>query len=317
MRGVPAAALAFSALLRACSGTAFTPSPEPHPPPADRVVLTGTDYEKLGARTAPAARATYQAEVRGYGVVLSAAPLAQADANIESAQASVGQSEAVLAHAQALFRTSSVSLEALQAAEKTATANEVQLALAERQEVALYGEAAPWQGPPRDETIVGKISSGGAVVVQATFPLDVHITAVSPRFTLTHLNEELTASSATTSTIWRAPADPTIPGQSFFALVEGSSLSQGERVLVHAPAGEPESGVLIPADAVVIAGPKAWCYVLEAPLTFRRVEVDINRPLNGGYFIPSGVRPGQAVLVKGTGLMLARELGGSAAGASY
>ena len=68
-------------------------------------------------------------------------------------------------------------------------------------------------------------------------------------------------------------------------------------------------GVRIPVEAVIFAQQKAWCYVLDPPRTFRRVAVDLSRPFHGGYFLVSGVRANEPVLVKGAGLLLARELG--------
>lgn len=311
MRILLATAFALPALLKACGDRS-----ELHPPSAHSsrsVVLTQSDYDHIGGKTVPVQEASYQAEIRGYGVVLSAATLAQMDANIGSAAAAVVQSDAALLHAKALYRASSVSLEGLQSAERTATANQVQLALADRQEAALYGENAPWRVQTRDEGIVSRVTAGSAVIVQATFPLDVHFSSAAPTFTLTRLNEEEESPGAATSSVtWRAPADPTIPGISFYGLVDGSDLAQGEHVLVYSPIGDRTNGVIIPAAAIVITGLKAWCYVLEAPLLFKRIEVDLSRPLKGGYFVSSGVRPGQPVLIKGTGLMLARELGSGA-----
>jgi hypothetical protein len=277
------------------------------------VTLTAAQYAHLGAVTEPARAAVYQAQMHGYGTVLSASAIAQSDADIESATAAVLQSRAALDHAQHLFHAdTAVSREALDAAVHLATADEVQLALADRKEASTYGFDAPWRGATRNAELLAKLATGATMVVQATFPLNARFDAVPASFSITRLGETLSSKSLTANTIWRAPSDPTIPGQSYYALVDRGVLGQGEHVLVYAPNGAPMAGVRVPADAVVITAQQAWCYVLTAPLTFARIAVDIDRPFQGGYFVERGIRPGDSVLVKGAGLLLSRELGPTA-----
>jgi hypothetical protein len=276
------------------------------------VVLTSTEYAHLGAKTERARAVSYTPEIHGYGTVLSTTAFAQMDANIESAQAAVLQSGASLERNQHLRRAAkAVSLEALDAAVHQATADEVQLSLADRTEAAMFGAGAPWRGATRNTAMIAKIVAGDTAIVQATFPLDVRFGKMPASFTVMHLSEQKSAANAVSTVIWRAPSDPTIPGQSFYALVDSRDLEQGEHVIVHAPTGVALAGVLIPADAIVIAAQQSWCYVVDAPLTFRRVAVDMERPFGGGYFVTEGVKPNQLVLVKGTGLLLSREFGPS------
>ena len=91
---------------------------------------------------------------------------------------------------------------------------------------------------------------------------------------------------------------------------EAGILSEADRsVLVVAPTGLPLRGVEIPVDAVVLSEDKAWCYVFYAPRTFRRLPIDLDRALDNGYFVDAAIKPNQPIVVKGTGLLLARELG--------
>jgi hypothetical protein len=279
------------------------------------ITLTQSEYSHLGARTELARPATYGPTVHGYGIVLNAATVAQLDADIASASAAVLQSRASLERTRRLYHTANAaSLESLDAAEHEATANNVQLSLADRKEAAMFGADAPWRGPTRNTDILTKLASGAEVIVQATFPLDVRFAAGPISFTLTHLGQEQAHTVASTTIVWRAPSDSTIPGQSFYAIADGRDLEQGEHVLVYAPTGPAIIGVRIPSEAVVITAQQAWCYVVDAPLTFRRVALELSHPFEGGYFIVSGVKPRQPVLVKGTGLLLARELGSSGYG---
>jgi hypothetical protein len=110
--------------------------------------------------------------------------------------------------------------------------------------------------------------------------------------------------------IWSAPADPTIPGKSYFALLAKTDLQPGEHVLVYSPTGPATDGVEIPSGAIVLSQEKTWCYVQTAPGTFRRMMVNMRRTLSHGYF--AELQPGMRVVVKGAGLLLARELGSTA-----
>jgi hypothetical protein len=279
------------------------------------IVLTRAEFAHLGAKTERAHTISYTPEVHGYGTVLSTATFAQMDADIESAQAAILQSGASLNRSRKLHQAANaVSLEALDAAQHQATADEVKLSLADRKEAAAFGPDAPWRGATRNDDMIAKIVSGTTVIVQATFPLDVRFGNTPLLFSVVHLSEQQPTASDSSTVTWRAPSDPTIPGQSFFALVDSHDLEQGEHVIVHAPTGPAESGALVPADAIVIAAQQSWCYVMDAPLTFRRVPVDMSRPFGGGYFVTAGVRPNQPVLVKGTGLLLAREFGSTGYG---
>jgi hypothetical protein len=278
--------------------------------PGSPIALTQDEYAHLGAVTERARAVNYTPQVHGYGTVLSTATFAQMDADIESAQAAVLQSQASFERYRKLHHAANaVSMEALDVVQHQATADSVALALADRKESSAFGATAPWRGPPRDSDLIAKVVSGANVIVQATFPLDTRFGTAPLSFSIEHLSEQHAPVSSGTGVIWRAPADPTIPGQSFFTIIDAHDLEEGEHVVVYAPTGPAVAGARIPAEAVVIAAQQAWCYVLEAPLTFRRVSVDMSRPLDGGYFVTSGVKPNQPVLVKGTGLLLAREFG--------
>jgi hypothetical protein len=109
------------------------------------------------------------------------------------------------------------------------------------------------------------------------------------------------------NTVWDAPADATVPGRSYFALLKGSDAGEGERLLVWAPIGETASGVVIPAAAAVMSEGKYWCYLEKKPGTYVRTEVDTGIPTADGYFVTEGVAAGDKVVVTAAGQLLAKE----------
>jgi len=314
-----AIAAAFLAFVASCSGPA-------NPPPAHMlhsgakhiVVLQPGDEVRLGLSTQPARAQQFVPRVHGYGVIISLGTIGQTDSDIATAQAALNDSQANADRMQKLYDTNvgghAISLQALEAAKHQAASDHAALDLANRKEIATFGEHAPWRSVERNSPIIADITSGRYVLVQATFALDVNFNGLPPSFTISRLNAQPGDPNWTATRIWDGPEDPTIPGRSFFALAESTPLAQGEHVLVYAPTGAPVSGVAISSDAVVLNEDKSWCYVWIAAGTYKRVPIDLSDQLPDGYFVAKGIAPNQPVVIKGAGLLLAHELGAATPG---
>lgn len=295
-------ALALSALTGSASALDAI-----HAKPA--IVLSAEEIAQLGIETAPALRTTFTPQVRGYGVVSNLSTVAQTDSDIRTGQAAVTDSQAALVRATHLFRENAMSEQALFTARHQAASDRAQLELADRKEIATFGAHAPWRGATRDAAILAALTAGTSQIVEATFPLGIVFDGPPATLVITRLDTQDGQKSWTSRLNWDAPADPTIPGRSFYSLVDHSELAQGEHVLVFAPVGAPIDGVRVPSDAVILSEDKPWCYVVVSDHHFRRIQIDLRQQVSGGYFVASGIAPNQRVVVKGTGLLLARELG--------
>jgi hypothetical protein len=275
------------------------------------IALTASDVAHLGLRVTPLKPARYTPRVHGYGVVSDLTALATTDAAVETAAAAARQSQADVQRARALFaQGGAVSKQSVDAAEKQAATDQAALLLAQRQEVVQFGPQLPWRGKNANASILRDLTSGNVVLVRATFPLDAISAAQPLEISVTHLSARQDPVGWTSKRIWSAPADPTIPGRSFFVLISKSDLQSGEHVLVASPIGPTVDGVQIPSDAVVLSEEKTWCYLQIAPGQFQRVQIDLSHPQGSGYFV--NAKPGLSVVVRGSGLLLARELGASA-----
>jgi hypothetical protein len=275
------------------------------------IALTASDIAHLGLRVSPLQPARYTPRVHGYGVVSDLTTLATADAAVETAQAATRQSQADVQRARALFaQGGAVSKQSVDAAEKQAATDQTALLLAQRQEIVQFGPQLPWRGKHADASILRDLTSGSVVLVRATFPLDAIAAVQPPEISVTHLSAQQDPVGWTSKRLWSAPADPTIPGRSFFMLIAKSDLQSGEHVLVSSPIGPTVDGVQVPSDAVVLSEEKTWCYLQIAPGRFQRVQIDLSHPHGSGYFV--NAKPGLSVVVRGSGLLLARELGASA-----
>jgi hypothetical protein len=124
---------------------------------------------------------------------------------------------------------------------------------------------------------------------------------------LTRIGDARGSKSIETIAVWPAPADATMPGKSFYAILKGGDASEGERLIAHAASGAAEDGVVVPYSATIISAGKYWAYIEEKPGLFVRTENDPNMPTEDGYFVKDGIEPGAEVVTASAGLLLARE----------
>lgn len=313
------AALAGLFGLTACSKTA-TDSPNPAPTAAksdkadadkdaaDKLVkLSADDAARMGIVTAKAVATQFTPETEGYAVIVGHDAVAQAVADVGTAEAMSTQSHAALARMEHLAGTAGAeTAEAREAAQRQASADEIAVALAQRKLSSLLGQHAPWaQG---NDATLQEVASGRTRIVRVTFALGA-IKQTPHALRLARLDGPTVQEQWHTHTIWVGPADATMPGRSFLALLPDAAVEEGERLTAWAPAEDAavESGAWVPASAAVAEGGRYWCYLEREAGTFERTPLEINHPLRDGYFV-SDLKPGDPIVTAGAGLLLAREL---------
>jgi hypothetical protein len=277
------------------------------------VTLKPEEVAKAGIKTTPAAASQHAPETTGYAFVITREAFAQAIADLNTAAAVDRQSRAALARSKSLAGTpGAMPVEAQEAAERQATVDHAALTLAERRLSAAYGQNPPWKTNYSSPELAA-LASGEEKLARVTFPLGSLGPGVPATLRLAHIGAASDARSIESHEIWSAPADASVPGRSFFAILKGHDVSEGERLLVRAPVGDAEPGVVIPIAAVVMNGGKYWVYVEDQPNHFLRTEIDPSAPVEGGYFLKQGVAAGSSIVTSSAGLLLARELGTEAA----
>jgi hypothetical protein len=300
---------AASLLLLAACGKTEKPA-EAEKPEGPGLTLKAEEVKSLGLTIQAAVPAQFTGRITGYGVVTALDTIAQADSEFLTAQASAAQSAAAAARARSLStgEDAAISREQLEVAESKAAADAAALALARRKTEAAFGLNSPWHDAAERRAVMQRLASGRAVLVRVTFP---SIGGAAPkRVDISRMGAD--RKSWTAHTIWDAPADVTVPGRSFYALVDGSDLAQNERVIAAIPTGRTQTGAKIPMRALVYGESEAWVYLQTAENTFQRTKVDISRPLDDGYFVDN-VKPGDKVVTDGAGLLMAREINPSTA----
>jgi len=277
---------------------------------AAEVKLTPEEISNLGIETAAAAPVKYVPAKQGFGVVMSHDAIAQAVADVVTAQAGVRLSQAALARITRLDGTAGAqSAEAHESATRQAAVDAAALRLAEAKSSALFGQRPPWAGHD-DSKMRAEVAEGHANLLRVTFPLGVLTGPAPGGLRVSRLDAATVGDRWTARPVWDAPFDSGIPGRSFFAVLEHTDVGEGERVLIWATGDkseQAESGIVVPPTAVIVIDGKYWCFVEREPGVFSRAPLDISQPMADGYFVKDGIKPGDRIVTSAAGLLLARQ----------
>ena len=273
---------------------------------AKGVTLTAEQMEKLGVVAKAPAAAEYRKETPGYGVVVPHETLAQAVAELTTAEATAQQSRAALARTKRLAGTpGAVSADVEETAARQAAVDEAALTLTNQRLASIVGMKPPWKYDDRSG-VLRELAAGQIKLVRVTFPLGT-LSGMPSNLRATHIGGATPETGWKLTSVWEAPADAAVPGRSFFALLKANDAGEGERLMVFAPVGAASKGVIVPTAAVVLSESRYWCYLEKDEGHFVRTPVDTARPTAEGYFVTSGLEPDDKVVTAAAGLLLAKE----------
>lgn len=109
----------------------------------------------------------------------------------------------------------------------------------------------------------------------------------------------------------RAASEPQLLGETFLFSVEAGDLPLRPGMALAAYLklpGDPAKGVLLPRSAIVRQEGALWAYVRSAEEQFTRRRVEQAVPVEAGWFVPGGFKPGDALVVAGAQMLLSEEL---------
>ncbi|MEP6883575.1 MAG: hypothetical protein ABJC66_02385 [Gammaproteobacteria bacterium] len=274
---------------------------------SDGVTLTPEQVRKLGIVAQEAAATKYTPENAGYGVVVVHEAIATAVAELVTAQATERQSQSMLSRTKRLSGTpGAMSADVEEAAAHQAAVDTAALTLTTQKLSSTFGLNPPWKIGAND-AILRELASGRIKLLRVTFPLGALSGGAPASLRATRIGAAAADRGWMTHVVWDAPADASVPGRSFFALLKGSDAGEGERLMVWAPVGEAVSGAIVPAAAVVMSEGKYWCYVEKKPGNYVRAEIDTGTLTAEGYFVTDGVMAGDKVVLTAAGQLLAKE----------
>ena len=267
------------------------------------------------------AKSTAAAEV--YGIVVNLQPLYELRGRYLAALAERRALRASAAHSRGEYERlkklhaddRNVSERAVQAAEAQWRSDEARVQGAEQGAESVRDEIRASWGPvltewaiDADEPRFAALAAQRAVIARVAFPYDLQASAGRAPLTLA----PATARGAQLPARYLSPApqtDASLPGATYFYLVEGSGLRTGTRVAGQLRVGgQARAGVAVPEAAVVWHGGRAWAYVREQPTTFVRKPVSTAEEIGNSWFNAEGFHPGDEVVVSGAQLLLSEEL---------
>jgi hypothetical protein len=294
------------------AGAESPPAAESQAAKDQGVTLTPEQIDKLGIVTQAARSIDYSDEAAGYGVVVNHDVIAQAAAELATAQATAQMSRSALSRAQKLAGTpGAVSADVEEAAAQKAAVDAAALTLTTQRLSSTLGMSPPWNRGGRGE-IPQDLAGGRIKLVRVTFPLGALNGGIPASLRAARIGTVKPGGGWKMNVIWEAPADSNVPGRSLFALLKGSDAAEGDRLQVWAPIGVPVAGVVIPSDAAVLNDGKYWCYIETKPGLFARTEIETSKPTSDGYFVSRGIAVGDKIVTAAAGQLLAKETGSAA-----
>jgi hypothetical protein len=288
------------------------------------IVRVSAESQKAsGIQTAALGPATSSAAAEVYGIVVNLQPLFELRgrylavlAERRALRAAAANTRGEYARLKTLHADDrNVSERAVQAAEAQWKSDEARVQGAEQSAESIrdairaaWGAAITQWAIDPEEPRFASLAAQRAVIVQLAFPHDLQASAGRASLSVA----PVTARGAWLPARYVSPAphtDASLPGATYFYLVEGQGLRTGMRLAGQLKlGGKARDGVAVPEAAVVWHGGRAWAYVREEPAVFMRKPVSTAEEIGNAWFNPDGFQPGDEVVVSGAQLLLSEEL---------
>ncbi len=274
------------------------------------VKVDAQTQQLMGLKILSLSAGRLQPEKKAYGRVLDIAPLAAITAELATAEAAAQASQAELKRLTTLAAQNNTSERALQTAQAAAAHDQTQLAAARLKLLASWGSAIAARKDLAD--FVQSLSSLATALVELELPAGETLNGQPTGARLVTVADRTRPIGAEVV----GPAafvDPQMQARGYLFLVASnqSRLAPGAAVtgFISLP-GEPQTGVVLPRESVVRFQGATWIYRQTADQTFERVEVNLAQPLDDGWFVSEGLKPGEKVVTVGAQQLLSEELKG-------
>jgi hypothetical protein len=322
---------AMAALLILVQGAAFGDSEAPTEGKSlvgagDQVGVISVSEEAQkasGIRTEVLQKTSYTPKVRALGRVLDLTPLVEVRTRFQAASGKARETGAALTASQKEYDrvrelyhlNRNVSEKTLQAAKAAWEADQARQATAIAAQGDIRDEARLRWGEPLTRWALGGESvkrlsdllSGRRVLVEISPPQPLNQKA--PPLRIDVVAGDGPAGAVQARFLSPAPrVDPALQGKSYFYLAPGSRLAAGMRVVAFLPGGSgAQTGVIVPAGALVWYADRAWVYLRTGSERFvrRPVSTDVRAP--GGWFVTGPDLAGARVVVAGAQLLFSEE----------
>jgi hypothetical protein len=257
--------------------------------------------ESVSAASAPQ-------ELIGYGRVLDPAPLAALVSEWTVARAAALVSDQELERTKILHTQNTASVRALQSAESMAERDRLLVDSIRDRILLSWGHVISRRTDL--PALLRVLTAQDQVIVRVELPAGEAPSAQVLRARLAALN----APEKTIEAEFLGPApatDPQLQGQGFLFLTRGNALNltPGAAVTAYLElGGEAQSGVLVPASALLRVDSRIWVYTQQSETSFVRTPVLLGPPRADGWLVTQGVSPDDKVVTQGAQVLLSEEL---------
>jgi hypothetical protein len=268
--------------------------------------------EHVGLKTAALEAAELKPEVKAFGRVLDPAPLATSMTEIAAARAQFEASARELERLKILHaQNQNVSTRVLETAEVVAQRDRIAANAAQLRFITTWGKAIA--GRKDLDAFIHPLISQEAALVRIDVPPMEKIggAPISARISLLAAPEAPLSAEFTGEAV---AADPQTLGRGFLFLLKTDSVAANAAVIgwLSFP-GEEDKGVVVPRDAIVRHEGEAFIYIQTGDDRFERKEIELEHPLEKGWFVEA-FKPGTKVVIVGAQQLLSEELKGEGGG---
>ena len=274
------------------------------------LTLDAESQKMIGLAVAPLESTELSPETKGFGRVLDPAPLAALVTDFAAAGAASQASEAELKRLKNLASQDNASQRALETAQAAASRDMAAAQSIRMRLLSAWGQAiASRHDLPEFAHSLVTLENA---IVQVDLPAGEAISAPPKSATLMTLAGDPKPIAA--ELLGPAPAvDPQTQGQGFLFLVKPNTslLAPGTAVTgLLSLQGAPVPGALLPREAILRYNGATWVYRQTSDTTFERLQVELERPLEKGWFVRQGPKAQDKIVTVGAQQMLSEELKG-------
>lgn len=283
---------------------------------AATIHLDSHDVATAGIKTVVLVESLHAQELAAQGTVLDPAAIMQtksrlvtADANVATARAEMMFASEQAAQNRKLYTEGhNISLSVLQQSIATADSAAAALTAAQTKQAAEKTAALTQWGPVMTRAMQGNapimdnIANGSVTVVGVSLP---------PGSTLSQLPATATANlAASTYDMTLIGGIPGmlggIPGEALlYSMPTQRNVPIGTYLNVGVPTGSEIKGVTVPASAIIWQDGKPIVYRANAAGNFEPIDISSESPVQGSYFIASGLTAGDHIVTQGAELLAA------------
>ena len=286
------------------------------------VTLNEAGQKQSDIRTTVMNPARFQSTIASYGLVMGIDPLIDLRTRYLAARAEAGVVRASLLNSEREYQRllqlnkddHNISDRAVVAAEAIWRADKAKLAAAETAASNIrdnmrqvWGEVLTRKATEQNDPALQQLLEYKQVLLQISLPFGSAEPKPGSTLMVTPTGTQNKAVEA--RLISSSPqTDSTIQGKTYYYQAPAGDLRAGMRVSVRLSEGsQGTEGVVVPSEAVVWYGGKAWVYRKEGNDRFVRQPISTEHAAGNGWFSAGQIKPGDALVTSGAQLLLSEE----------